>query len=167
MSGRFGKGPPEGWPSHFRGWGYRVTIPRRIILQILNNAEKHLSAEEIYLQAYKLHPAIGLTTVYRTLDLLIKNGVVIKVEFGEGRARYELAGRVEGVNCHQHLVCMNCRTFFDSSELTEEEIDVIKKMKEKLYRKYGFSVKSCILQFYGECKDCQKNEKYNEKGGDL
>jgi Fe2+ or Zn2+ uptake regulation protein len=36
-------------------------------------------------------------------------------------------------------------------------------MKEKLYRKYGFSVKSCVLQFYGECKDCQKNEKYNEK----
>lgn len=156
MNPRFGKGPPEGWPSHFRGRGYRITIPRRIILQVLGNAEKHLSAEEIYFRAYKLYPAIGLTTVYRTLDLLIKNGVVIKVESAEGRARYELAGRVEGINCHQHLFCMNCRSFLDTSDLTEDEIDVIKKMKEKLYKKYGFTVKSCILQFYGECKNCKK-----------
>jgi len=158
MKNGFGKRPPKGWPSHFRSWGYRVTIPRRIILQILNNTEKHLSAEEIYLRAYKIYPTIGLTTVYRTLDLLIKNGVVIKVESGEGRARYELTGRVEGVNCLQHLVCMNCRSFVDSSELTEEELGVIQKMKEKLYQKYGFTVKSCILQFYGECKACLENK---------
>ena len=155
MPRRFGK--INHWSQgQFRGCGYRMTLSRQAVLEVLSRTNEHLSAEEIYLQAYKVYPAIGLTTVYRTLDLLIKNGVVIKVEFGEGRARYELAGRVEGVNCHQHLVCMNCRTFFDSSELTEEEINMIKKMKEKLYRKYGFSVKSCILQFYGECKDCQK-----------
>lgn len=158
MNGRFGKGPPEGWPGHFRGRGYRVTIPRRIILQVLGNAEKHLSAEEIYLRAYQLYPAIGLTTVYRTLDLLIRNGLVLKVESGEGRAIFELAGRKEGVNCHQHLFCMNCRSFIDSSDLTEDEIAVIKKMKEKLYKKYGFTVKSCILQFYGECKNCGKEK---------
>ena len=158
MNGKFGKGPPEGWPGHFRGRGYRVTIPRRIILQDLGNAEKHLSAEEIYLRAYQLYPAIGLTTVYRTLDLLIRNGLVLKVESGEGRARFELAGRKEGVNCHQHLFCMNCRSFIDSSDLTEDEIAVIKKMKEKLYKKYGFTVKSCILQFYGECKNCGKEK---------
>jgi len=158
MNRRFGKGPPEGWPGHFRGRGYRVTIPRRIILQVLGNAEKHLSAEEIYLRAYQLYPAIGLTTVYRTLDLLIRNGLVLKVESGEGRARFELAGRKEGVNCHQHLFCMNCRSFIDSSDLTEDEIAVIKKMKEKLYKKYGFTVKSCILQFYGECKNCGKEK---------
>ena len=158
MNGRFGKGPPEGWPGHFRGRGYRVTIPRRIILQVLGNAEKHLSAEEIYLRAYQLYPAIGLTTVYRTLDLLIRNGLVLKVESGEGRARFELAGRKEGVNCHQHLFCMNCRSFIDSSDLTVDEIAVIKKMKEKLYKKYGFTVKSCILQFYGVCKNCGKEK---------
>jgi Fur family transcriptional regulator, ferric uptake regulator len=158
MNPRFGKGPPEGWPSHFRGRGYRITVPRRIILQVLGNAEKHLSAEEIYLRSYKLYPAIGLTTVYRTLDLLIKNGLVIKVESGEGRARYELAGRVEGINCHQHLFCMNCRNFLDIGDLTEDEITVIKKMKERLFKKYGFTVKSCILQFYGECKNCKKEE---------
>jgi Fur family transcriptional regulator, ferric uptake regulator len=165
MKNGFAKGITKGWPSRFRGWGYRVTIPRRIILQILENAEKHFSAEEIYLQAYKVYPAIGLTTVYRTLDLLIKNGVVLKVESGEGRARYELAGRVKGVNCHQHLLCMNCHTFLDSSELTGEEQEVIKKMKDRLYQKYGFTVKSCILQFYGECQDCQKNKNFyqNEK----
>lgn len=156
MNGRFWKGPPEGWPSHFRGRGYRFTLPRRIILQILGNTEKHLSAEEIYLRAYQIYPAIGLTTVYRTLDLLVKNGLVMKLESGEGRARYELAGKVEGVSCHQHLICMNCRTFLDSRELTEEELEVIERMKEKLYQKYGFKVKNCILQFYGECKECQK-----------
>ncbi len=156
MRNRFNKELPKSWPSHFRGRGYRVTIPRRIILQILNNAEKHLSAEEIYLRAYKLYPAIGLTTVYRTLDFLIKNGVIIKMESGEGRSRYELAGKVKGVNIHQHLICMNCRNFFDSNELTEEELKMIKKIQEKLSQKYRFTVKSCILQFYGECEDCPK-----------
>lgn len=151
-------GNPNGWPVHLRGWGYRLTVPRRIILDILDTTKKHLSAEEVYLQAYKIYPAIGLTTVYRTLDILVKNGVVIKVESGEGRARYELAGKVEGLSCHQHLVCINCRSFLDYNELTDEEIEVLKKIQERLFQKYGFKVKSCILQFYGECKDCQKNK---------
>ncbi|MDD4363306.1 MAG: Fur family transcriptional regulator [Atribacterota bacterium] len=158
MNEKFSNHLPENWPGRFRGRGHRVTIPRRIILQILSNAEKHLSAEEIYLRSYKLYPAIGLTTVYRTLDFLMKNGLVMKVESGEGRARYELVGKIEGVNCHQHLVCINCRSFFDTNELTEEEQDIIKKMKEKISRKYGFSIKNCILHFYGECKDCRKKE---------
>ena len=164
MQEGFSKRFPKGWPSHFRGRGYRVTIPRRIILQILFNAEKHLSAEEIYLRAYKIYPAIGLTTVYRTLDFLIRNGMVIKVESGEGRARYELTGRVEGMNCHQHLLCMNCHSFLDTSELTETEQQVIQRMKERIHKKYGFVVKSCILQFYGECQDCQKNKEFYQNG---
>jgi len=158
MRNEFNIGIKKGWPGYFRGRGYRFTVPRRIILQILNNAEKHLSAEDIYFRVYKIYPAIGLTTVYRTLDFLIKNGLVIKVESGEGRARYELAGTLEGVNCHQHLICLNCRSFFDSSDLTEEELSMIKKIKEKILKKYGFSVKSCIIQLYGECKDCKQKE---------
>ena len=155
MGNKSNKGFKKGWHGYFRGRGYRFTVPRRIILQVLNNAEKHLSAEDIYLRVYKVYPAIGLTTVYRTLDFLIKNGFVIKVDSGEGIARYELVGRVEEVNCHQHLICLNCRSFFDSNDLNEEELVVIKRIKEKLLKKYGFSVKSCIIQFYGECKDCK------------
>jgi len=50
MKNRFGKRLPKGWPNHIISWGYRVTTPRKIIIQILNNTDKHLSAEEIYLR---------------------------------------------------------------------------------------------------------------------
>lgn len=155
MNERYDPAIPEGWPRHFRGRGYRVTMPRRVILKILQHAEKHLSAEEIFIRAYKMHPAIGLTTIYRTLDFLTKNGIVIKTESGEGRSRYELAERKQGFSCHQHLICMNCRTFLDSNELTEAELRVIKGIKERIDRKYQFSTKSCILHFYGECGNCK------------
>ena len=48
MKNRFGKRLPKGWPNHIISWGYRVTTPRKIIIQILNNTDKHLSAEDIF-----------------------------------------------------------------------------------------------------------------------
>ena len=158
MPKRFRRGSFQGWSSHFKGWGYRITVPRKIILQVLNEAEKHLSAEDIYFRAYQIYPAVGLTTVYRTLDLLTKNGLVIKIESGDGRARYELTNRYEGINCHQHLVCTHCNAFFDYHDFSQEEIEIMRKMKQKLLEKYGFKVKSCILQFHGECQNCQERQ---------
>src|SRR5215208_6588610 len=70
--------------------GYRLTNQRRIIVHELEG-ERHLSAEEIYDRVQGEHPELGLSTVYRTRDLLTELGIVRKDDFGEGYSRYELA----------------------------------------------------------------------------
>ena len=71
-------GPPW-WHGRFKTCGYRLTIPRQAIFDVLHRTSKHLSAEDIYLAVHKVYPAVGLTTVYRTLDLLIQMGVIFKL----------------------------------------------------------------------------------------
>ena len=82
---------PMWWHGRFKGCGYRITIGREAILDVLTNAKKHLSAEDIHNKLHNKYPAIGLTTIYRTLDLLVNMGLVFKFDFGDGRARFELA----------------------------------------------------------------------------
>ena len=87
--------------SLLKAQGFRMTIPRRIILDLLLKTEGHLLAKEIYLKVNKKYPDIGLTTIYRTLDLLVKMGLINKFEFGEGQSRYELAWDFK--EHHHHL----------------------------------------------------------------
>ena len=68
MPRSFGRGP-HWWHNHFQDAGFRITIPRQIISDLLSKTDKHLSAEDIYLQIHKSYPAIGLTTIYRTLEI--------------------------------------------------------------------------------------------------
>ena len=96
------------WHSRFKGHGYRITVPRKMIIDVLNRTEKHLSAEDIYLEVHKLCPQIGLTTVYRTLELLTGMGLISKFDFGDKRARYELVEDPKGEH-HHHLICTRCK----------------------------------------------------------
>jgi Fur family ferric uptake transcriptional regulator len=73
-----------------RDGGYRLTNQRRVIVRELEG-ERHLSAEEIYDRVKGEHPELGLSTVYRTLDLLNELDIVRKEDFGEGYSRYELS----------------------------------------------------------------------------
>ncbi len=85
------RGGPPWWEPRFQEAGFRLTMPRQAILEVLSNTEEHPSAEEIYLAVQKIYPNIGLTTVYRTLELLVDMGLVFKFDFGDKRARYELS----------------------------------------------------------------------------
>ena len=55
MPGRWGKGPEKWWHGEFRGCGYRITIPRQIILQVLDESKEHLSAEDIFLKVHNIY----------------------------------------------------------------------------------------------------------------
>ena len=66
------------WYQRLHEAGFRLTGPRKIIINILCSTAKHLSAEDVYVKALKINPSIGLTTVYRTLDLFYQIGVVQK-----------------------------------------------------------------------------------------
>ena len=91
------------WQGKFRGCGYRMTVGREVILDALvNSKDKHLSAEDIYMKVHDSYPAIGLTTIYRTLEILVDMGIVFKFDFGDGRSRYELIDDIDKSNHHHH-----------------------------------------------------------------
>lgn len=139
--------------------GLRNTEPRRIILDILGRTSRHLSAEDIYFLVRGINPSIGFATVYRTLDLLDRMGIVQKFDFGEGRSRYELISNRDKDSHHHHLVCTSCRKVIDYSNFAEEEKELIKKTEEVLSRKHGFRIKSHIIHFYGICNECSDKSK--------
>jgi len=147
-------GPPW-WHGKFKGCGYRLTVPRQAILDVLSKTSKHLSAEDIYLAVHKVYPAIGLTTVYRTLELLVQTGMVFKFDFGDGRARYELSERPGSAGHHHHLVCTGCRRIIDYSDFINEELELLKQTEKGLSKKYNFKITNHLIQFYGLCEKCK------------
>lgn len=132
---------------------YKLTPQRQIIMQVfLDIGDKHLSAEDVYNIVKKQHPDIGLATVYRTLDLLSELEVLTKMDFGDGRSRYELN---EGdMHQHHHLICLGCGT------VKEFEDDLLDALEEAIAAKSKFNIVDHQLKFYGYCRNCQKSEQH-------
>ncbi len=150
-------GPPWLQAEFFRDRGLRFTLPRQVILETLFKTRKHLSAEDIYFRIHPLYPHIGLSTVYRTLELLNRIGLVSKFDFGDGRARYEFVRPGENSH-HHHLICSKCGRIIDYSDFVEKETHLIKEIENTLSKKYNFVINSHQIHFYGLCEDC-KNER--------
>ncbi len=146
---------PPWWHGRFRGCGYRLTVPREIILDVLSKTSKHLSAEDIYMIVHKTYSNIGLTTIYRTLELLVQIGLVCKFEFGDGRARYELSEGPKGTRHHHHLVCTNCDRVIDYMDFIDDEIELLTRTEKGLSQKFNFKITNHLIQFYGLCNKCQ------------
>ena len=144
------------WQGRFSGFGYRVTVPRRAIINVLNGAQKLLSAEDIYILVRKVYPNIGFTTVYRTLDLLGQAGLVAKFDFGDGRARYELSPGPGGKKHHHHLVCIDCGRVIDYDGFEQEEKEFLDKVETALSKKFNFKITRHLIQFYGLCGNCRR-----------
>ncbi|MGB9877280.1 MAG: Fur family transcriptional regulator [bacterium] len=154
-------GPPW-WRPWLRSCGCRITGPREIILDILSRMPGHPSADEIFLMVRQFHPNIGLATVYRTLDLLSNMGLVHKLDFGEGKARYELAQGPDIKGHHHHLICIRCHKVIDYEEIGEKERELLKGVEEYLEKKYNFKITDHMIQFYGICEECRKKEAKEE-----
>lgn len=146
------------WHRKFRGCGYRITIARDAILDILSKTSEHLSAEDIFLVVNRDYPHIGLTTVYRTLELLVQMGLVHRFDFGDDRARYELIQGPRGKSHHHHLVCRVCGRIIDYNDFIDEEIELLKRTEKGLSKKFGFQITNHYIQFEGICSECQKKK---------
>ena len=142
------------WHGKFRGCGYRLTLGREAILDILSKAEGHLSAEDIFMKVRPKYPNVGLTTIYRTLEVLSDIGMVHKMDFGDGRARFELAEGPKGKQHHHHLVCTECKMVIDYTDFIDEEVELLKHTEDGLSKKYKFKITNHIIQFYGLCEKC-------------
>ncbi len=132
----------------------RWTMPREAILELLSKSSKHMSAKEIYASLYDSYPGMGLTTVYRTLDLLARMGIVTKLTLGDGQSRYEFKSR-EKEDHHHHLICTSCGRIIDYSEFLEEELSLVKKTEERLEKKFNFVIQDHNIEFLGLCEKCK------------
>ncbi len=143
------------WGGELRDYGYRMTRPRQAILDVLGKTADHLSAEDIYLSVREVYPNIGLTTVYRTLELLAEKGWVVKFEFGQGKAKYELAEKYGSKGHHHHLVCNACSRVIDYSDFMDDEVQFLTRTEKGLSRKYGFQITGHQIRFSGYCDQCR------------
>jgi len=122
--------------------GIRYTKPRKLVFEALESLSKPASANEI--NDY-LKNKIDLTSVYRTLSLLVKSEMVNVILFGEGKKRYELKNKNEH---HHHLVCEKCG---DVEDVEMKESILLESVKERS----KFVIKKHNLEFFGLCPDCQ------------
>jgi Fur family ferric uptake transcriptional regulator len=116
-----------------------MTSQRKIIAQVLENAADHPDVEELYKRASKIDPTISIATVYRTVKLFDEAGILDKLEFGDGRARYEDAEREH----HDHLIDIN------SGRVIEFMDSDIEKLQEKIAQKLGYRLMGHKLELYG------------------
>jgi Fur family ferric uptake transcriptional regulator len=119
--------------------GLRITGQRRTIAQVLEESDDHPDVEELYARASAVDPKISIATVYRTVKLFEEAGIVEKLEFGDGRARYEDAER----DHHDHLIDMN------SGQVIEFVDAEIEELQEKIARKLGYELRGHRLELYG------------------
>jgi len=127
---------------------YKLTPQRRVVLEVFaNNPEKHLSAEDVYDKVRETYPEIGLATVYRTLDLFAELDILQKMDFGDGRARYEFSE--SEVHHHHHLICLKC------GSVTEFEDDLLEALEAVIEKKNHFEIINHELKFYGYCNKCR------------
>ncbi len=119
--------------------GLRITGQRRVIAQVLGDSDDHPDVEELYARASAVDPKISIATVYRTVKLFEEAGIVDKLEFGDGRARYEDAER----DHHDHLIDMNSGAVI---EFVDAEIEAL---QEKIARKLGYELRGHRLELYG------------------
>lgn len=119
--------------------GLRMTGQRRIIAQVLEDSNDHPDVEELYARASGLDSGISIATVYRTVKLFEEAGILDRLEFGDGRARYEDAER----DHHDHLIDMNSG---DVIEFVDPEIEAL---QERIAAKLGYELRGHKLELYG------------------
>ena len=125
--------------------GYRLTPQRIMILSAIENSDDHISAEEIYAQVATKYPNVNISTVYRTLELLKRLGLVTETDLGGGRVRYHSVEKGH----HHHLVCRQCGAIIDLDEA------LLSPLKSALRREYKFSADLRHLAIFGRCANCK------------
>lgn len=119
--------------------GLRMTGQRRIIAAVLQESDDHPDVEELYNRAIKQDRHISIATVYRTVKLFEESGILEKLEFGDGRARYEDAEREH----HDHLIDLH------SGEVIEFVDAEIEALQVRIAAKLGYELRDHKLELFG------------------
>ncbi|MBQ6005036.1 MAG: transcriptional repressor [Selenomonadaceae bacterium] len=137
--------------------GYKMTPQRKEILKIFveHSERHHMSAEDVYSILRENDSEIGLATVYRALDLLSDLGILVRMDFGDGCARYELNTADPTIHHHHHLICLNCK------KVIEFEEDLLEMLEAYIEKKSGFQIVNHEVKFFGYCSDCRAKGELN------
>jgi len=137
----------------------KLTSQRRRLLNVfLEFPDKHLSAEEIYDHLRDSDGKAGLATVYRNLEMLTEIGLLVRIEFTDGKTRYELNdASEEHPHQHHHLVCLAC------GNVQEFDSPLTQPLEDSITQRTGFCIKDHQIQFFGLCAKCAKEEDHRRK----
>lgn len=145
--------------SKLKGGGYKFTKQRFYIFKIVCEGRKHMSAYEIYKIAK--YNNIGLSTVYRSLEVLDRVGAVRKIDV-PGSSYYEVE-KLGKYRFHLHGRCIKCNDIIDIS--TKNILHELKSMVDKINCSERIKIKSSNITFLVICEKCQKRDLDRKKGG--
>ncbi len=128
-----------------RSRGFRITPQREMVIEAIAHGGHHINAEEIYGQVHKRTRSVNIATVYRTLDLLVAEGLASCIDLGKGRVLY--ATYQHGP--HIHLVCRQC------GQVTDANQDLLSSLTQQLQKEYKFAADLQHISVLGLCKECQ------------
>lgn len=130
----------------------RLTPARRLVLRILEESGRHLTAAEVYQEARARSQPLSYATIYNALNRLVAMGLVRRLEWGEGPARFDR--RQEP---HAHVVCQRC------GRVQDVDLPALGEVLAQVQRTTAFTLSGCDLRFTGLCPACQVAD-HRERG---
>ena len=127
-----------------RQHGFKITPQRRVVLGAITHSHEHLTPAAIHERVSQEY-RIGLVTIYRTLDILTKLGLICEVHAGDNCRSYLIRRPSEH---HHHLICSDCGTVIDFTDCNLSELE------KRLSKGTGFKINGHLLEFLGQCQDC-------------
>lgn len=137
----------EAFRAFLRDHNLPITAQRLAIAEVVLRSDRHLSAEEVAREVGARGDTVGTATVYRTLELLTRSGLVVERDFGEGFRRFEPA---RDAPHHEHLLCSNC------GRVREFRDERLERMTTLIAESHGYARQRHRLVIYGVCEDCQR-----------
>jgi Fur family ferric uptake transcriptional regulator len=134
---------------YLREQGLPVTPQREIVAEVIFGSKGHLSVEDIEVALRASGERIGKATIYRTIEILVRSGLVEEHDFGEGFKRYEHLFGTTPV--HEHLICINCH------EVVEFQSPEVVRIQAEAALRHGFQPVRHRLDIHGLCSSCQAN----------
>ena len=137
--------------SILRQAGYKLTSPRRAVIEVLKSHTEHLSHDQILAEGRKLCPNLGRATVYRTMELLVGLHLVRPLYLNDATQRFIVA-----TGGHHHFVCIKC------GAVIEFDYCIAEKIQHEFADKYHFKIQSHLLEFWGICENCQQKNQLQD-----
>ena len=139
----------ERFRRHLRDQHLPVTRQRDLIAQTVLTSDEHLSVETIQRRLKDQGERVGTATIYRTLDVLVRSGLVRAHDFGEGFKRYEPMPQQAH---HEHLICLRC------GKVVEFQNDRLERMIPIIADEHAFQHQRHRVEVYGLCRECRRRD---------
>jgi Fur family transcriptional regulator, ferric uptake regulator len=144
----FPDNPLEDWFGRLQTHGYRLTAPRRAVVDVIARSRQALSPGQVHQQARRRYPSLGLVTVYRTLEKLEALGLIQRVHQPGGCHTF-----IAAAAGHQHLlICQGCGL---AEYFSGDDLDTLMSY---IGRRSGYAIREHWLQLFGLCADCKKSD---------